>query len=309
MVTDTKFVKLCHSVDDREEWLQVRNLGVGASETPCLFGEYPNRMSPISLAAQKSGTIPPFEGNEYTRAGLRLEPFIAEWALEEMGKRGQPYGWLIRSVEHSWMQCTPDWMVEERELDGPDGIRRMVPFQIKNTMLASDWDDGVPTAVMIQCQHELIVTGAPWGYVAALLTGNRIRWAKIEPDHELQKKIVEETAKFWDDFSHGREMEVDGSAATTMALKAMHPADNGETIALDGKLMEMSREVTELKDERKITEKEIVTRENKLRAAIGDATYGTFPDGSGYSLKTTVRKGFTTKDSTFRTLRAQKATS
>ena len=67
--------------------------------------------------------------------------------------------------------------------------------------------------------------------------------------------------------------------------------------------------VKELKAEKKITNSEITLRENRIRSAIGDNSYGTFPDGSGFSLKTTVRNEYVSKATTFRTLRAQKAKS
>jgi hypothetical protein len=45
--------------------------------------------------------------------------------------------------------------------------------------------------------------------------------------------------------------------------------------------------------------------ENKLRAAIGAATYGVLPDGRRLTLFTTDRDGYEVKPTSFRTLRIE----
>lgn len=307
--SDRRYTVLCHS-SEREKWLGLRREGVGGSDSPILcnvssYGSW------LSLALDKRGESGAFEGNEFTRAGNKLEPFIAEWALEEMAeedeaagrvkRHGAPYGFLIRSNDVEWLAATPDWLVSE------DGVE--VPFQIKNSMMASRWDDGVPPDVEVQIQHEMLVFGAAWGYVGCLLTGNRLRWARVEANAELQEQIIDASASFWSLLESGGEMPIDGSEHTRLALATMHPDDNGETVALDADMMEVARELDATKQERKITDAAIKIAENRLKAAIGDATYGTFPDGSGFSLKTTTRhdKPREAKDVTFRTLRRQMA--
>lgn len=279
--TSEAFTILCHS--DDPEWPELRKGGVGGSDSPILCGQS-TYGSWIKLAAVKSGQVPEWEGNEITRAGHRMEAPIAEWALEEMKKRGAPYGYLIRSTDVEWLQCTPDWVVYDQQEDGSPVI---VPFQIKNTnWKAGEWEDGVPPGVLVQVQHEMLCFGAPWAYVAVLLTGNRLRWSKIMPDHHIQDQILDQGADFMHRMEAGIDMPVDGSEHTRKALFAMHPDDNGATIALSAELMEVARELDELKAEEKITKAALGLASNRLKAAMGANTFATFPDGTGFSFKT-----------------------
>ena len=289
--------------EPRSEWLEARRGGIGASDTPKILGLSPYGGA-LTVAADKKGLLPD-EDNEILAAGRRLEPVIAEWALEDMGhKSGHPWGFLIRSVEHPHLMATPDWVIlEEGDI--------MCPLQIKNTMMASDWDEGVPSHVKVQVLQEIIVMGAPHGYVAVLLTGNRLRWAKVERDPELEAQILETTLDFWRDCQKDEadfaERWVDGDKATRGALVLLHPDDNGETKALGVFLMEEARDLEEKKAEIKVLEKQRREHENTLIAALGPATFGTFPDGSGVSFKTTERKAYPVKATKFRQLRIAKA--
>jgi len=151
--------------------------------------------------------------------------------------------------------------------------------------------------------------GSPWAYVAVLLTGNRLRWTKVMPDRDIQELILDVGADFWSRLQNNLEMPVDGSEHTKKALFAMHPDDNGETIALNAELMEVARELDELKEEAKTTEKAIALATNRIKSALGDATFGTFPDGSGFSFKTQVAhlKPREATDVKSRVLRRQRA--
>ena len=296
------FVAVCDS-RDREKWLLERQHGIGASEVAAVMG-ISNWDSRLSLAARKAGAIGEIADNEFMSAGRRLEPFIAEWALEEneINRRGLACGIMLRSTRYQWLFCTPDYWVKEEV----DGIEALVPLQIKNTMRAGDWDDGVPDHIMVQCQTEQVVTGAPWSYVAVLLTGHRLRWHRIEPNDELHTEIIQQTEEFWMDLANGREIRPDGSQASTDALRDLYPQDNGETVALDGELLAVATEMDLLKEERKAIDLDLNLGENKIKAAMGDATFATFPDGSGYTNKTQTRKGYEVKESSFRVLRRQK---
>ena len=294
--SDDPYEVLCDS-EDRDTWLSLRKCGIGASEAPAVMG-VSSYSSKLSVAAAKRGQADEFAGNEFTKAGLRLEPFIAEWALEEMEKKGMPCGLMLVSKHFPWLFCTPDWWVMDED-------KGDIPFQIKNSMIASKWDDGVPDDVMVQVQTELIVTQAPYAYVAVLLTGNRLRWSKVEPNYDLQGEIITETKRLWDDIQHGNVIEADGSDASSRALKALYPEDNGETIALDGKYLAYAQELDAVNTDIANLRSKKSTYENELKAAIGEHTFATFSDGTGYSLKTTNRKESISKASTFRTLRRQ----
>lgn len=307
------------SIDDYEviadsanelDWLEQRRGGIGASDQPGVLGLSRWASAATIYADRISDEPPDLEQNEFMRAGKRLEPFIAEWILELMNEdgrkvKGRPFGLLLRSKAYPWMLCTPDWMVDDGEGDE-------VPLQIKNTMRAADWDGGIPDDVMIQCLAEQIVTGVDHSYVGVLLTGNRPRWARIDrSDHEaVCQKIIDESEHLWQTIVNREPLakyhRIDGSDPTKRALLAIHPKDDGSTVELDGLLMEQALAYDDLKRVEKEAKSASAKIANEICAAIGDHSYGVFPDGSGFSWKHQHRKETVQAASDFRVLRRTK---
>jgi len=287
--------------NDREVWLEARRLGLGASDTPGVLGVSPFS-SPVSVAADKLGLVGPREDSEIMAAGRRIESFIGEWALEEMEKGGSPAGMLLQSIKYPWLLATPDWWVVEKD---SHGTKYEVPLQIKNSM--RDWGEEIPAHVMVQVQQEQIVCAAPFSYVAVLYTGNRLRWAKVDRDHDLQAQIIQDTKAFWQKIEKREPIEADAHDATTQTLKELHPDDDGTTVPLTMELLESVAELDDVKAQVRTLNATKKGIENRIRQAIGDSTFGTFPDGSGYSLKTETREEHTVKASKRRTLRRVKA--
>ena len=286
------------------EWLALRKTGIGGSDAPgaMLCTQY-NTQAKIYIdktteieddAAEKE--------NEYMVAGKRLEPFIAEWCIELMNAdvqgvnlRGEAYGQLIRSLEYPWMIATPDWLIrtktnKKKKWSDP------VPFQIKNTMTFKDWDEGIPEAVLVQCLHEMIVFGTDHCYVGVLLTGNRPRWARIErKDHEATiDSIIDETGDLWEKIQQRvpiKALKIVGEDRPVLSL--LHPKDNGQTIALPGHLMELAVDWDDFKTLERESKKKANGIAAQIQAEMEDNTYGTFPDGSGFSWKHQHKKAET----------------
>jgi len=277
---------------NREDWLLKRQSLIGASETAGLLHDgdgmpISKYVSPLKIAVSKMMPPEPDEANEIRDAGNWLEPHIAERFLEEVEKRGMKCGMLLRSTNYPWLGCTPDWWVMEKGTEQGD---LEVPLQIKNTMFPSEWNEGVPLDVEIQVQTELIVTGAPWAYVAVLWTGNRLRWEKIYPDEALQQKILDASKEFWEKLQDGKPIESDGHRATKPSLAKIFPDDTGLTVPLSGELMGLARELHVLGERKKEIEAALDELGNALRSALGNNSFGTFPDGASVSHRRQTRK-------------------
>lgn len=297
------------SYDDHERWLEARNTGIGASEIAVIVKDEEGRplsrfKSPLDVWALKTGHERDDDGvTEIMDWGNRHEPTIAKKFEDETGRTLLDAGTLLRSKAHPWAICTPDrWQIGVEGKDGP-GV-----LEIKNTSqyLAEDWEDGPPAYNVPQIQFQMMVTGARWGSFAVLIGGNSFRWFDVERDEEMIAEMASEGAAFWqrvldEDPPHAQE----GDKAT---LYAMYPEEEpGKIIQLDPEVEEWSAGLAEAKADEKDAKSRKDHYDAMIRQAMGDAERGNFPDGSGFTLKTTVRKEHMVKASQYRTLRAAKA--
>jgi putative phage-type endonuclease len=304
----------------RDVWLAARAKGIGASDAAKLFTDDDGcSLSPhgtsYTLWLEKTGQITPdVVDSEHTEMGHRLEPVIADIYADRTGRKVVHAGPFCVAVHRRlpFMRATPDRYVPEAH----DRMGRGL-CQIKNAgwYKAHDWSEGVPLAIQIQVQAEMACTGFDWDSVAVLLGGWEFRTFDVERDLDFIAVLEDRAAWFWDlveRFKAG-DMEaappVDGSAKTTEALKRLHPKDDGSIVRLPEESLAWLQAMQDAKADAEMAETAARWAENKLRAAIGAATWGELPNGRRLSLKTTDVKGGTkeTEPYSYRTLRLEKA--
>lgn len=295
--------------DSREAWLAARSQSIGASESAALFGLSPdNRESEFSLWAKKTGQIQPDETErEWLQWGQILEGPIAEEYARRSGHElwTPPTPWCVAVHPRlPFLTATVDrWIINAT------GRATRGDLEIKNvSVFNSDWKKDVPLYVQAQVQHQLAVTGFEWAVVAALIGGNKLETREIERDKDFIAELEAKAEEFWGKVQRKEEPKVDGKEATTRALKALHPNDNGETVDLGANGAFLWGALEFEKVSMKEAEEKVKDAENRLKAAIGPATFGKLPDGRVLSCRTTSRKGYTSvvKPTTYRTLRLEK---
>jgi len=285
----------------RGQSLEGRRQRLGASEAAIALGASPYG-SAFELWCQKTGAISPDDLSdvEHVQWGVNLERPI----LEEYGRRtGRTiaYYWpQDKWVTHSeipWLSCTPD-AFQDRE--GSRGIA-----QVKNTgeYSRSLWHDGPPLHVQIQVQTEMEVCGFDWGTIVVLIGGNKLRYFDVERNQSFINAMLPVLKEFWDRVENGDPPLADGSFATSRALAKLYPGDNGSEVELPAEAAEWDSELLLLKQEIKSLEQLKGLLENRLKAAIGDATLALIPGGGAYSFKQQTRKAYEVKESTYRVLR------
>lgn len=283
-----------------QEWRDQRLHGIGASESAAIFGVSPWE-SPLSLWARKRALLAQSsEESEAMEWGKRLEPVVAEKYREATGRVLIDPGrtTLLKSIAHPWMLATLD-----RIIAGDPRGRGVLEIKTTDWRMAEEWAQGVPLPYQIQVQHQLAVTGYGWASVAVLIGGNRFGWVDVPRDDAFIALLLRRTGEFWQHVVTGREPDIDAHARTAEAIKALHPKDNGTTIRLDDEFTRIDAEREALAEEIKRLEKQKDELDNRLKAAIGDATFAELPTGVSFSLKTIERKEYMAKASTFRQLR------
>lgn len=287
----------------RQAWLANRKMALGASEVPTLFGV--GFESPYSLWARKLGLLPPVDETERMEVGTLIQPVIMELLRRRTDLEivEAPQDEFIRSPDTPFIGCTPDG----RAFDDARPTPGVVEIKNVGQYLGKEWGDEPPLRVQVQIQCQMYALGYDWGIAAGLIGGNQLAWHRIERNEKFIAALVKVSREFWNCIETQTAPEIDGSEHTRRAIMALHPNDNGETVVLSHEFIEYAARLEALDAEAKRIETESERIRNMLREAIGSNTFGTLPDGSGWSFKTSPRKGYTVAESTVRTLRRFKA--
>jgi predicted phage-related endonuclease len=154
------------------------------------------------------------------------------------------------------------------------------------------WPDGVPVNIRAQCVWNMGVTKLPHWWLVVMFAGFRVEVFELAWDADAQADfayMAAEADRFWHDHVlTGVAPDIDGSDATTYALKAVYPEEEpGARAALDPDDVEL---LGNLKAEAKHTAAELKAVENRLRAQFGDAEIGTIGGRAAYTLRAQTRR-------------------
>lgn len=200
-----------------EEWLQARAKDLTSSEVSALFG-LNKYVSVFELwHAKKSGEPIPFEEQEYTKWGNRLEAAIADGVAEEKGWVIKPFKQYVR-IPSLRLGSSFDFQILKSPIVPGEVIQSGI-LEIKNVnqfIFKEEWvvgDDGevieAPTHIEIQIQHQMLVSGLDRAVIAALINGNKMVLLERKADKEIQDAILEKAAAFWASVDAGKEPEPD----------------------------------------------------------------------------------------------------
>lgn len=290
-------------IKDREAWLSMRKRDVTASAVAALFGAHPYETS-LGLYVEKAGLeIPPID-NAILRRGRLLEGAVAI-AVEE----DRP-GWkLTKATDYfrdpdARIGATPDFFVE----GDPRGLGIIQAKTVAPAAFKKSWNDSAPPFwIALQAATEMMLTGATWGAVAALVVDPYRMDCQIYeiPRHPgVEARIREAVAKFWDDLAAGREPDPDyGRDADLVA--AMYPAAVPlKTIDLTGDnlIPVILSERAELKTRMATDEARCKEIETEIKFKMGDAEIATI-NGFKITHKNQHRKAYSVAATDFRVLR------
>jgi putative phage-type endonuclease len=266
------FHVVCHSRD--EHWLEARRSGIGASEISAVLG-LDKYTSEVELYLRKTGQAPDDDAGEAAEWGQRLEPVIAAEFGKRTGRTVAMAGSLLRSVAHPWALATLDaWQML------PDG--REWPLEVKLTGgRARDWEAGVPEYYYPQVQQQLLVTGAKFASIAALLNGTRLVWCDVERDEEMIARIVSEGSRFWSCVTDESVPPPDGSKSAGWAMKQLYKSATEDTIALDWECGDLTERYDDVVRQIEALDVEKERIRQTVMATLGPASCGVLPGELG----------------------------
>ena len=237
---------------------------IPAREVSTILGVNPYN-SAFTLYHEKRGDLPRFEGNIATEIGHELEPWIARRYEKETGRvvtDPGPYTMYFNS-DTVWLLSTPD------RFDDDD---RVVEAKALGGYSRKDWTEKTgPLEYQVQNQIQLYCTGLEKGALAGLIATREFFVHDFDRHDRLLKSIIPKLAEFRERCMNGDPPPADESYSTTVALKALHPKDNGEA-TYDDHMEAFMKERKKIKGQQAHLERDLNLVENKLKDAIGDNT-------------------------------------
>lgn len=282
-----------------EEWLEERKKSLGGSDVGAILGmnEY---SSPYTIWAEKTGKLPPFEGNEWTRLGNDLEGYVAERFAEASGYKLVNDKATWRNDKYPHLHANIDRKIV--------GMKAGVECKITSEMNAKKYKNGeFPDRFYAQCVEYLAVTEYEKWFLAVLIYGKGIKiyqmtriaddttpeWCEASvyvEDGEIEA-LVKTTGKFWNNYVlPNTPPPVDGTDSTSETISKIYPESNGDTVnltAFESDIKEYSYLSSLLNDVKK--QREEVA--NKIKEFMRDADKG---ESTGYKVSWTssVRNTF-----------------
>jgi len=254
------------------EWLEERRSGIGGSEAAAVLGisRYTSRMR---VYLNKIGQETPEVDNDYIKWGNILEPVIRNQFAAEYNVEVEINEEMLRSEKHPFMVAHLDGIIHDPKKKTP-GV-----LEVKNVTewKKGEWENGEsPAEYIVQIQHNMEVAGLMWGYLVALIGGNRLVANYIEKDEELVKQIIEAEEEFWNENVIPRKMPpFDASSDSEVILKALYPeAHEPDVIDLPPLIDNDLDEWQVICDQIKDLEKRKEEIENKAKAELGEYEKG-----------------------------------
>lgn len=271
--------------DNHEAWLNLRKNYIGGSDAAAVVG-LNAYASPYSLWAEKTGKIPGFFGNLATEVGTYLEEFVAQKFAQETGKK-------VRKCNQSFLNSLYPFAIAniDREIVGEDAGLEIKTTDSLNMKKFSGGE--YPANYYCQCVHYMAVTGKKRWYLAVLIGNKEFKWFVIERDEAEIEALMTAEAAFWEHVKMDIPPAVDGTRATTEAVKTIY-AESDDSICDLTAYTENLRQYMNLKAQ--IKELETMSEEvaNNIKVFMGESGGGQC-DGFKVSWKTQTRNTFDRK--------------
>ncbi|KMN29609.1 hypothetical protein VI26_23005, partial [Chromobacterium sp. LK1] len=302
----------------RDEWLALRNTGIGGSDAGTVLGVNPYKTA-YQLYLEKRGELQPedIDDKEAVIAGRDLEDYVAQRYSRRTGLKVERCNTMLRHQDHPFVLGNLDRLVWEGDKRpqhrGEIRTRHLLECKtalgrfIDKSAWGPDGTDEVPMTYLVQCQHYMAVTDAELCDLAVLMSGPEFRLYHIRRDNELIAELIAREAEFWLRVQTGTAPELDCDHATTPDLLAkLYPGTNGEEIVLPDSAAHWKAVMDEANEQKKLYEAVATGAKNHLLAQMGEAAVGKLPDGSQFTRKAINRDAYTVDAVTYIDFRHKK---
>lgn len=254
--------------ESREDWLEARKLGIGASEVATVVGLNPYE-TPIELWQKKVGIAPEKEETEAMKRGHFCEDAVARWWADRTGReiiQASATDFMFIDEDKDFLRVSPDrtfWLPEMTRNDDNKGI-----LECKTTNMTVD-PDNVPNWWFCQVQMNLGVAGYTQGSLAWLGYGFEFGYIDIEFVPSFYEMLVEAVDKFWN-VNVKQMIEPDPINVRDIATKfKRHIA--GKVVEVGDDILDAYHELKEVNTQLKQLEEQKEELANRMKMVFGDA--------------------------------------
>jgi putative phage-type endonuclease len=246
-----------------------RKMYIGSSDCAAVLGMSRWRTI-LQVWAEKTGQIEPEDISDKiaVRMGNKLEQAVAELFMEETGKKVVRVNDVQVHSAHPYLRAQID-----RRVIGEDAI---LECKTTSAWKAKEWEgQEIPQEYILQCYHQLAVTGKFKAYIAVLIGNQDFKWKEIRRDEAIIADIIRREVEFWDHFVIAEVMPFQVSANDADTLFKLFPEAQAQTEKeLTDEANRLCEEIDALETDKKSVEGSIEQKKNELKAMIGDFESG-----------------------------------
>lgn len=285
------------------EWLDARRNFVGGSDVAAIMGLNPYRNA-RDVWMDKTGRGGDNDSNLAMRAGTFMEPFILAEYERATGRKGVKPTAMYQSNDHSWLAANLDWLSEDYTLVA-DAKRSEAP-----QLWGESGTDEVPVGYFMQMQAYMLITGIEAAELAALLPRNDLRIYPIQPDTQIQNRIVEATGEFWDKYvKTDTPPPIDEAMEGTLAsVKRLYNRVEPEKVTLPDPLSITVERFMQVKNEIKALSMQKDSLESIILDQIGNAESAEIPGRYAMTRKQVIKKPYLCTPKPYTMLRIKEIT-
>lgn len=271
------------------DWLALRRTGLGSSDAPAVVGLSP-WASPLGVWLDKTGQAPDRPATEAMTLGTALEPVVADLVARREGRRVQRRRAILQHPTHDWMLANLD-----RRIRDDSGGWRTLEIKTTSAFQADAWADGPPTPVLLQCWHQLAVTGEPYQYAVALIGGQHLTpLFRVDADDAAVRALVEVEQRFWLDYVlAGRMPPLTGAGDEAEQLRTLWPESaSGRRVELPAEAADWLQARADALHDRDLASARAEALTARLQALMGPAEEATLAGQPVIRWKSHTQAGF-----------------
>lgn len=195
---------------NREEWLQARKLGIGASDASSVVGMNPYKTN-VELWEEKVGLREPTDisGKPYVQYGIDAERPLRELFALDYPQYDVTYKNfdMHYNEQYPFIFATLDGDLTELLPIQRKGVLEIKTTEILRSMQYENWKEKIPDNYYIQVLHQLLSTGYCFAILKAQLKTSyngdirlntrhyKIERSEVEEDLDY---LLKEEIRFWD---------------------------------------------------------------------------------------------------------------
>lgn len=278
--------------ESRDQWLEIRATGIGASEAAEALGIVP---SPLALYNRKLGLEPKGPVTIPQRVGLALEPTILDLYREETGREIVETQTLARSATHPFILATLD------AIDSAGDLVECKTITVRNLRELGDEDlEQLPERWVVQAHQQMIVAERDLVNFAVLIGNEEFRLYPIRRNPSLCDYIVKAESELWRRILERRPPPAMDEDDYQTVARAYASIDKG--VDMPPGVLSKVRRAYVLGKLAAMAEKERDALRAEIQEAVGTAGLAVSPSGWAVERKMVHRKGYVVEPLSYTTM-------